>query len=73
MRHVWLTDCDSTASSLHNTAKPAGQDQGLNQEIKEMRGQLWRTEDGERVDPRVTDKRPEKTSDKCLWIDTAVE
>ena len=30
MRHVWLTDCDSTASSLHNTAKPVVQDQRPN-------------------------------------------
>ena len=39
---------------------------------KLLRAMLWRTEDGEVIDPRVTDKRPEKTSDRCLWIDTAV-
>ena len=72
MWHIWLTDCDSTASSLHNTATPAGQDKWLNTEIKGLRGTLWRTDDGDRIDPRVTDKRPEKTSDRCLWIDTAV-
>ena len=72
MRYIWLADCDSTASSLHNTATPAGQDKRLNIEIKGLKATLWRTEDGDRIDPRVTDKPPEKTSDRCLWIDTAV-
>lgn len=43
MRHLWLTCCDSTASSLYNTANPAGQDKRLNIEIRSLRQTLWRT------------------------------
>lgn len=71
MKHMWFTDCDSTSSSLRNTATPSGQNQRLNIEIKARRAQLWRTEDGEIIDPRVTEKRLERTSDRCLWVDTA--
>ena len=29
VRDLWLTDCDNIASSLHNAAKPSGQDKRL--------------------------------------------
>ena len=33
---------------------------------------LWRTEDGEIIDPRVAEKRLARTTDLSLWIDTAI-
>ena len=71
MRHYCLTDCDITASTLHNTDNPSGKDK-LNIEIRSLRQTLWRTISGERIDPRITDGIPDKTSDRCPWMGTAV-
>ena len=75
VQHLWLTSCDSTASSLHATANPAGQDKRLNIEYRSLRQTRWRTLSGERMDPtveRARGRRPEIINDRCLWVDKAV-
>ena len=69
-RVLWLTDCRSLSDHLCNPCSSEVSDKRLAIDLTSLRQELWR-EEGQLVgNPTYTDKMPETSSTKCLWIST---
>ena len=71
-KHLWITDCESTNSSLHKLKQVKTADKRLMIEFSAMRQTLWRGMGGKRVDPCMLDYKTIDTTDRCRWVDTHV-
>ena len=74
MKHVWVTDCESSRAALTRPVLAKIADKRLGIEFACLRQSLWR-QPGQRVgDPRLTEAlpKPEDATDIVRWIDTDV-
>jgi hypothetical protein len=68
----WFTDCKSVRDALSKPTLSKITDKRLGITFAAMRMSLWRKPGGGLMPPRLTETRPEQTTDAIHWIDTAV-
>ena len=68
MKHVWLSDCNSLVSHLHNACDARLENTRLSIDISALRQRLWLDPDGE---PYEELPHPKEAANVLRWIDTS--